>query len=616
MGAIFGILGSHDPGELSLLGERLAHRGSRHVEWRPAPEISLGFRSGPDPLPCRPAELPLVLDAHINNASELAALADVPKDAPPPSPAELLGTLLAREGTAAFRHLRGPYAVAWWDAEHQQLTLACDFCACRSLLYTLSGGRLVFASEIKALLPFVPTPPRIDRTTLQRALATHTPRGNATCFLDIRPVPPGHWITFGAQPCDGGGKEWVQVASGRVWEPRLEIRRRSDAACIRDFRETFLSAVDRQVSVAGRVGIALSAGVDAASVLAAIRHVAPKIEVRSYCVGLGSEDPELAGGAEVARHFGSGHRSLVIDPEDLPDLLETFVWHVEEPVGREDVLSPFLCARAGEGEIDTLFGGYWSDALLGGMPRHRLILLARAIPPLRRGLLDVFRYSRLGLSPRTRTGRALLHLAFRGAVHPPVRVHGAQPLEEDAGLAAETAAFGNDSPEPLSEFLYRALLLDCGKMYFDRVHAAFGVALNSPFFDPEVIACSLRMPDHLKIRGRVRKLVLREALRDLLPPAIAKRPKSLQRVRNDLALADVFERLAARMLDPETVRRRGLFDPDHVARVCRREPGAPYPRAQFYRLWSLVLCEIWCRNLVDREPDRPAPKRLAESRVE
>ena len=117
--------------------------------------------------------------------------------------------------------------------------------------------------------------------------------------------------------------------------------------------------------------------------------------------------------------------------------------------------------------------------------------------------------------------------------------------------------------------------------------------------DPEIIACSLRMPDHLKIRGRVRKVVLREALGDLLPPTIAKRGKSLQRVQHDLALADTFEKLAARLLDPESVRTRGLFDLEYVERVRRRRPGKCYPKEQFYRLWSLVLTEIWCRTFLD-----------------
>jgi asparagine synthase (glutamine-hydrolysing) len=134
----------------------------------------------------------------------------------------------------------------------------------------------------------------------------------------------------------------------------------------------------------------------------------------------------------------------------------------------------------------------------------------------------------------------------------------------------------------------------------ERLHSAFALHSNSPFMDFRMIDRAFEIPDRLKIRGLRQKYILRVACRGLLPDGVLARKKSLQRLRHDEALTEALEQLAGELLTPSAVTARGFFSPEHVARVLRRRPGAAYSSMQIYRVWSLLLAEIWARLFLDR----------------
>jgi hypothetical protein len=117
-----------------------------------------------------------------------------------------------------------------------------------------------------------------------------------------------------------------------------------------------------------------------------------------------------------------------------------------------------------------------------------LVRLANLIPLARAPLADLFQYARAGQPPTTLLGKILLRRYFRGGICPPPRVLGVAEMP----LADEISVPG---PEPLTHFLHRAAVSDPGKGHYDRIHSAFGVDLNMPFSDPELIKCIFRMPD-------------------------------------------------------------------------------------------------------------------------
>jgi asparagine synthase (glutamine-hydrolysing) len=584
VGAICGIVGDADLAEIRDLSVRLAHRGSLAAQWRVGPRVHLGQRS----FPGRPGSIqhgrPVALDGVLENRDEVAKLLNLsPEMREQESQEDLVFRLYQKLGQDCFQYLRGPFSVAIWDEEADLLMLARDFFGARSLYWAWADARFLFASEYKALLSVGTLAATPNLATLQFIASTRGAVPDASCLAGVSPVPPGHWLSVRGQ----------HVERRRYWIPEVRIAHRSDADHVKAFRGAFMEAVRRQTAQHERLGVALSGGIDSASVVAGIRHVAPEHEIHTFVAGFGSEDPEVIGAAETARHFGTHHHPVIVPPTALPELLPEMSWHLEDPVGREDILYLYACARDAAASVDLLLGGHMADVLMGGMPRHMLVRLANLFPPARGPLADLFQYTRTGQPPRTALGKILLRKYFRGGIYPPPRVFGVAQMP----LADEISVPG---PEPLTHFLHRAVLSYPGKGHYDRIHSAFGVDLNAPFSDPELIKCTFQIPDHMKIRGRTQKLIQREAMKDLLPQSIRRRGKSLARLRNDLALAEVVDDLADQLLPAPTIRERGIFEVAYVDRVRRRPAGKPYSEEQLYRLWTLVLTEVWFRIFIDR----------------
>jgi asparagine synthase (glutamine-hydrolysing) len=197
------------------------------------------------------------------------------------------------------------------------------------------------------------------------------------------------------------------------------------------------------------------------------------------------------------------------------------------------------------------------------------------------------------VEPTTVAGRALRYAYFRGSDYPAPRVLGARPLAQFGGFPRAT-------PQPLTTFLRRNLLLNPYQVAIEHLYSAVGVRMNAQHTNPAFIAAALSIPDRLKIRGTTQKYILRKACAGLLPRESLAVGKSFNRMKHDLELCDVLDAMADELLSPAAVAARGLFEPSYIAALRKRPPGQPYGRERIYRLWSLLLAELWSSRYLDR----------------
>jgi asparagine synthase (glutamine-hydrolysing) len=590
MGAIFGILGPADASELARMSERLAHRGRLESRYALRAEVQVGVRRSGGP------ELPqgkgVLFDGSLDDVGSLAERLGVQPADVLSDPAAAIEQLYHLEGAAGLARLNGSFALAVWDGERGRLLLARDRFGARPLYYASAGERWAFASEYKALLALQDLPARPDRDAIQHLQCTK--RRTLDSLLEgVHGVPCGGGVILGVDRA---------AQSFRYFEPRVNIRPAPASEHARALRESILRAARRQTAHLPKLGLLLSGGVDSTVTLAALRQVAPDKPIHTFTGGHGPEDPELVLAAEAARAFATEHHEVVLGPEELPELLPPVVWHIEDPVGRED--NPYLYATAREAarHVPVLFGGHEADRLFGGMPRHKLVNAAYRLPFLRAPLRDMLRYSQTGAAAAAPLGRLLVAAYYRGSQVEPPSVAGARRFPDVESLERRGA-------HPLNDHLARGLAGYTGKQHMETLHSAFGLGMNSLFFDSDLVDDALHIPDHLKIRWLTReKYILKQACASLLPPGLARRGKSLQRLRHDDVFAEVLDRLADLMLQPHQVRERGLFEPSYIERVRRRPPGRPYPSEQAYRLWSLILTEIWARIFLDARGSKPGER--------
>jgi asparagine synthase (glutamine-hydrolysing) len=315
--------------------------------------------------------------------------------------------------------------------------------------------------------------------------------------------------------------------------------------------------------------------------------------LHTFTAGYGPDDREIVNAAGIAETLGAQHHEIVLLPKDLPELLPEMVWHLEEPIGREDIAYLFVAAKQAARHVDVILAGFGFDGLFAGLPRHRLVDLASKVPVARGPLEQFYDFTFRSVEPTTAAGRALKYAYFRGTDYPAPRVLGARPLRPFTGFPRATA-------QPLTVFLRRNLLLNPYQVAIEHLYSAVGVRMNAQHTNPAFIAAALSIPDRLKIRGMTQKYILRKACAGLLPPQSLAVGKSFNRLKHDLALCDVLDAMADELLAPGAVAARGLFEPSYIAALRKRQFGEPYGRERIYRLWSLLLTELWSRLYLDR----------------
>ena len=591
MGALYGILGGADRGELSAIGARLEHRGARSAEWSPADGVWLGIR-GAAAAVGHQRDGAVAFDGSIDNRRELArALGRSAETAEPARDGVLVGELWESLAEESLARIAGQFALALWDGAQRRVILARDRVGYAPLYFALDGDRLIFASEYKALLAIPSIPAVANRAALQAIHNTKWVLPGFTCLQDVHPVAPGTLVDVR----DG------RAGSRRFWDIPVRAAERNEAGHAARLRESFLETLRMQAEPYQRIGVSLSGGLDSAVVAAGARAIAGDREVHTFSAGYGEDDRELVNAGIVARELGTVHHPVVLDPDDLPGLLPWMVWHLEEPIGREDIAYLFVAAREASRYVDLIVTGFGFDGLFAGLPRHRLVDLGVKYPVFRRPLEEFFDYTYRSVEPRTIAGRALKKAYFRGREFPAPQLLGTPPLAPFPG-------FPRDGDQPLTNFLRRGFLTLPYQHAVERLYAGVGMRMNAQHTNPDFLAAAFSIPDSLKIHGRTQKYILRRACEGLLSPSILATGKSFNRLKHDTRMSELLDSLADDLLSGPALASRGLFDPRYVADLRRRAKGQPYSQERAYRLWSMLLLEMWSRMYLDR---RGAPPEAA-----
>lgn len=558
MGAIVGLVGEGTLDEVRAMLARMSHRGVEMRAWSPHYGVYFGCR-GDEGAPLPPGNL--AIDAWLDQQS-----------------AGDVAYALARQGTAGLAGIHGYFSIAWWDEARRAVVLACDTPGFKSLYYIRLAGRIAFASEYKALLALDEVRAELDPDAAQYYLATRSFRMGQPLLKHVRPVTAGCAVVL----CEGAADE------SSYWDAERRSEARTGAEFARETRTLLEGVTARQASRYQRIGITLSGGLDSACVLALLRRVRPDLQISSYTVGFGPEDPEAEGGRELAGLFGCDHHEVGFDPSSIRSQLPLLVWLMEDCAGREEsLLQHQVLAEAARHGEQVVFGGYGADTLFAGMPRYRLMRMREALPGLRKPLSEVFQYTQTGALPRTLLGRIGGALLGGGEPWPPPAVIGARG----------PARVADDLP--LDEFIASQMDGAQDSGYLEPTLVSCGMELRDPFQSTELLDLALRIPGRHNVGFRRQKMILRQAVADLMPERVARRRKSLQRVRHDEQVSDILDGMADQLLTPAQVRARGVVPVDYMQQLRVRGPGRAYPTERLYRLWTLVCLELWQRHFID-----------------
>ncbi len=542
---------------------------------------------------------------------------------------EVLLAAFARWGTACLNRLRGMYAFAVWDDAARSLVLARDPFGIKPLYVHREGSRLLFASELNALLASRALTPEIDPQAVADYLAWFAVPAPRTIYRGIVSLRPGEFATFRAGE--------FSIASSWNFSGIPTTTTCTDYAEFVDaLRHRLEDTIRAHMLADVPVGAFLSGGLDSATVVGLMTKVSGR-SLRTFCIGFEQPDyTEVSAAEATARHFGAHHQTRILSGAEVARDLDRLLGSLDQPTG-DGVNTYYASQTARAGGVTVALSGLGGDELFGGYPSFRgtprlarLLPFWRSIPSplraigirqLRRGdtrrrkLADFLEYAtniqELGALQRRvfseHGRRALLH---RDCVQ---RIDLAQPFHPElASLAPDLA--GASTFDIVSAWELRTYMTDVLLRDSDVMSMAHSLELRVPFIDRPLIEWLWRQPE--KLHRRQTKSALYDAVAELLPPHLEGRRKHGFTLPFPIWMKRELRPFLDETFSNASIARSGMFAPEQVRNLWQGFLIGHDTR-EWSRVWSLAVLIAFTNRRTDPAPasaravelSRPAPAR-------
>jgi asparagine synthase (glutamine-hydrolysing) len=514
-------------------------------------------------------------------------------------------------GPACLDRFRGMFAFAIWDANTQKLFCARDRLGKKPLYYYATDKLFAFASEIKALLQHPAISAELNEQVLPEYFSIGYSNSEQTLYKGIRKLMPGHWMEVDFR----SGR--IAVRTSEYWQLPFasgdQQPRRDDREWIEECRQRIEETVRMRLMSDVPLGMFLSGGLDSSSIAALMTRMVDG-PVKTFSVGYAEEAySELGYAREVAEHIGTDHHEVRVSKEDFFNVLPKLIWHEDEPIVWPSSVSLYFVSKLASERVKVVLTGEGSDELFAGYGRYYFYLKNQqamryygAVPSFARSGLRSFIASTSLLRGDLR--RKLQHTVLGCA--PDVEsiyidsfycsfpMQGAPILRAMPG--AESAyenflRYWNRAPG--SDLLGRMLYAD-QKTYLvellmkqDQMSMAASIESRVPFLDHEFVEFAARVPGRLKLKDRVGKHIVKEAVADLLPASIIHRKKMGFPTPLKAWLAGPAAAQALASLDAKDGLLADYVDMKAVRELVDRHRAGLEDATD--RIWRLINLQIW-----------------------
>jgi asparagine synthase (glutamine-hydrolysing) len=526
----------------------------------------------------------------------------------------------------------GMFAIALWDRERRQLTLARDRMGEKPLYFGRAGGDLLFASELKALHAVPGFDPSIDPDAVSLLLRCGYIPAPYSIYREVRKLPPGSWVQL-----DAPGREAVPQAYWSLREAVQHGQRNplecSDTEAVDDVERCLGEAISLQRVADVPLGAFLSGGVDSSAVVALMQKQSAA-KVRTFSIGF--DDPSLNEAEHakaVASHLGTEHTELYVSGRQALDLVPRLPELYCEPFADSSQVPTVLVSQIARRHVTVALSGDAGDELYGGYTRYDTVAqawsdMARVPRPLR--LAVALAAGAFGAAFGTaaagqvaaqaaggrRDGAALLgeralrlreqmrldtledFYRFHVSMIPFPERYALQPRDPAWALNSRSDWPQQLAPDERLMFLDQiSYLPDDILVKVDRAAMSASLETRVPMLDHRVVEQAWRLPLRFKRRGGINKWVLRQVLYRHVPAALIERPKQGFAVPLGDWLRGPLRAWAEELLDPARMQRQGLLDAASVQRLWRDHIGGRWDRK--YPLWNVLMLQAWLAKHAD-----------------
>ncbi len=512
-------------------------------------------------------------------------------------------------GDECVTHFNGMFAIAVWDARKRRLFLARDRLGIKPLYYWCGVDKLVFGSELKALILHPHVPRQVDLAALDLFLTLEYIPAPRTIYEGVFKLLPGHVLVV----------EEGKLKITQYWDVPYQPVSQSEAECAEILSGLIKESVRLRLISDVPLGAFLSGGIDSSTIVGFMSQSTNE-PVRTFSIGF--EDGtynELPYAEEVAKRFGTKHHVEILK-SDHSDLTEQLVSHFDEPFADTSIFPTFLVSKLASREVKVVLSGDGGDELFAGYDTYLAEKVDRYYGRLPRSLRQQVLPKFAGWLPPQSAKKGLINKAKRmveGGAFDPSLQHARwmmflNPAEKNSLYRSDLRAalcddlmtdFFHDHFEKASRFdrLAQQQYVDV-KTYLaddiltkvDRMSMAVSIEARVPLLDYRIVEFALNLPAPMKLSRSRTKSILRQAVKHMLPPSILEKPKEGFSIPMKHWLCTSLKPMMLDLLSKASLEKHGYFDHQVVAGWIQDHLDGRVNHS--HRLWALMVFEMWHHN--------------------
>lgn len=525
--------------------------------------------------------------------------------------------LYEEEGEGCVQKLRGMFAFAIWDDRKKKLFLARERVGKKPLHYAVCDGRLIFGSEIKAILQEPSVKRSIDYEALHDYLSFLYVPAPKTMFRGIEKLPAGHYLV-----CDKGG-----VKITKYWDIDFsKTAHGSEEALAGELYFRLKDSVKMRLISDVPLGAFLSGGIDSSSVVSLMSELQDE-PVITNSIGFSVKAfDELKYASMVSSRYSTDHHEYMVEPKAL-DILDKLAWHYDEPFGDASSIPTYYVSKMARQNVTVALSGDGGDENFAGYNRYiysnAIIALQKMLPGFIKGSTKSIAAALGGggIGPWGSKIRNKLEEFYISPFDLYFKIISIYKEEEKSllygnALRAKMAGYRSDdnfrkifdncrSPDYISKLQYldiKTYLCDDILVKVDRASMAVSLEVRAPILDHKFMEFASTIPAGLKARGLKGKYILRKAMEKNVPSEILNRSKMgfgvpmTHWLRTDLKStveAEIFAKdgIIAELFDVEYLKK--MWDTVQYANL------KGFRKTDFsYRIWVLFIFSRWHKKYI------------------
>lgn len=532
------------------------------------------------------------------------------------SDTEVVLNLFILEKEKCLNKLNGFFALCIYDKQEQTFFVARDRYGVKPLLYLFDEDKFLFASEMKSIMQYG-IDKTIDFTALYSYLQLNYIPAPDTIFRNVKKLLPGHYLTIANKKLTIGKYYDIPVAEDRSFTYDLAKEK---------LKELLDASVQRRLISDVPLGAFLSGGIDSSVITAlAVKH---KPDLHTFSIGFKDEKffDETHYAKLVAEHFKTDHTVFSLTNDDLYEHVHNILNYLDEPFADSSAINVYILSKQTRKHATVALSGDGADEILAGYNKHAAFYrsfhpgtkenVVQALSPLW-NLIPQSRNNTL-----SNKARQFARFAEGMKLRPKDRYWRWAAFADEATAKNLLTA---DSVSKISEQHYtegkaellkhitgsgsmNEVLLTDAKLLLpndmltkvDLMSMANALEVRTPFLDFEVVNFIFSLPEAFKINPTIRKRILQDAFKDILPPQLYKRPKKgfevplLKWFRKEMKSMIVDDLLSKKLIDEQ-----GIFNYAEIQKL-KEQLFSSNPGDVHARIWGLIVFQFWWKRYMQK----------------